>query len=96
MYAKASRYFLLFLAEASPAQASAVLNCLTKDQTKALQEVAANLLRGSVPLTPSDKENLQPFKAFYRKLAACHTPLRLNPKAITLLLAASRTIIERL
>lgn len=53
------RHFLQLFVQTTPAQRKALLQTITRDQVKSLSQIAHNIIVGTVPLTPSDKDQLK-------------------------------------
>lgn len=60
---------LLALAKAHPHVCKAILRGADKDLLHCLSECALNILRGNVPLKPSDKARLTKYRQKLRKIA---------------------------
>lgn len=56
------RYFLHLLRTTNKDQRKALLNTIDKSQLKALSEIAHNVIKGTIVLTPSEKAKLKRFK----------------------------------
>ena len=53
------RYFLQLFVQTSSTQRKALLDTVTHPQLRALSEIAHNIIRGKVTLTPSDQAQLK-------------------------------------
>ena len=88
-------FLTLLLTTASPKQAAALLRTITPSQYKALREIALNLVRGNVPLTPRQKKELTRYKRDVLKLTG-KKKTSLKVKAVQCLLKAVRPVLETL
>ena len=86
-------HFLELLQTTSKQQRKALLQTIDKLQLKALSEIAHNIIKKTIVLTPEDKKKLKKHKKIItllgRKTAARRDKVRAlqrTPKAITLLL----------
>ena len=55
-------------------QRRAVIKSADKDQIKVLAEIIANTLGGSIPVSPTGRKQLRPFKNILRKISHKTTP----------------------
>ena len=69
MAAKASKRFLLYLADLSLRQIRHVTRNLTPEQVKAIREVVFNLLKGNIKVDQKTLAELSPHKRFLRTVA---------------------------
>ena len=68
--------FLNVLAKCNKKQRQAILEHCDKDWILALSEIAINVLKGIVKLTPAQKAKLNRFKKHLRKLAERQVPIK--------------------
>ena len=68
--------FLNVLAKCNKKQRQAILEHCDKDLILALSEIAINVLKGIVKLTPAQKAKLNRFKKHLRKLAERQVPIK--------------------
>lgn len=64
------RSFLQLICNTSKQQRRALLNTVTKKQLKALSEIAHNVVKGTIVLTPEEKRILRRNKKIINTLAA--------------------------
>ena len=63
-------FFIHFLLKTKARkQRRAVIKSADKDQIKALAEIIANTLGGSIPVSPTGRKQLRPFKNILRKIS---------------------------
>ena len=58
------RHFLKLLVDTTPGQRKAVLRTITRNQIKAICQIAYNILRFTIELTPSEKARLKKKRSF--------------------------------
>ena len=63
-------FFINFLLKTKiRSQRRAVIKSANKHQIKALAEIVANTLGGSIPVSPAGRKQLRPFKTVLRKIS---------------------------
>ena len=68
-FVKAQLPFLQLLASSTKAQATALLNTMTKGQMSAICEVLINIRYGNIPVSGKDKKKLHRKRELIRKLS---------------------------
>lgn len=63
------KYFMVTFTQFNTKQHKALLKFIGKDQLLALREVTVNLLRGNIPISDKQKQNLKVYKKFLYCLA---------------------------
>lgn len=67
---------LKLLGKAKPAAVKAIIKSGDKALVNALCECCLNVLKGNIPLTPTQKKRLSKYKTCIRALAKKNTPLK--------------------
>ena len=75
-------HFLELLRTTRKLQRQALLRTIDKSQLKALSEIAHNVIKGSVILSPSDKNRLKKYKRVLSVLGRKSTKVRDKLKAL--------------
>lgn len=99
MFAKKYKSFLMFLADLTTNQLKALVKTLTRHQVSAIREVALNVIKGNVNLSPETRKSLSPYKKFLRELAykgVARCKLSRRCRALLKILKASKEVIAQL
>lgn len=101
MAARRNKSLLLYLGAAAIGKVKKLLSLLSRDEQKAIKEVALNLIRGKVPLAGDILENLKKYKHYIRELSKrsiskCKSSKSKLCRAIRAILQAASSVIERL
>ncbi len=56
---KQQRHFLLLIVQTSPAQRKALLRTITRNQLRALSQIAHNIIKSNIRLTPAERQHLK-------------------------------------
>lgn len=64
------RHFLYLVAHTTPPQQRALFQTITKEQLKALGEIAHNIIKGTIPLSPTDQAQFKRERRFLHLLGS--------------------------
>lgn len=82
LFGKKNAVLLQAICAASPQQRRALINRADLKLVRCICECALNILKGNVPLKPSEKKRLSKHKTFLRKLAKIGKSLKTKKKII--------------